>query len=264
MARSIEQIEKVITDNLKGLSLSASKVAEWHLWVHCFAYVIYSFELIMDAFKKEMDKKAETMYTGSLAWYNEICYRFQFGHELVFNEDTAEISYKEQDENARIIKIASVSVIEQTLAFKIATQDENGKIIPLSEVQLLDFKNYLDVIKFAGTRTSVVSTEADSILYDINVYYEPSTPISDLEAALNESLESFKTEQTFGGVIYYHKFLDAIIRVPGVTTAKINSLKRKGSIDTEYIDIDTRSELYAGYFDYSKDCRITLINANEL
>ena len=52
MARTIEQIEQTITGKLTtggtdALKLSTSAAAEWKSWIHCFAYVIHTFELIV-------------------------------------------------------------------------------------------------------------------------------------------------------------------------------------------------------------------------
>lgn len=265
MARSIQTIEKNITDTLKvSFKLSTSKAAEWKTWVHCIASAIYLFELILDAFKTEMDKQAETMYTGSLTWYNDICYKFQYGYELIYNENTGRYGYSVIDETAQIIKIATVSAINGTLVFKVATMDADGNIIPLSDIQLIGFRNFLDVMAFAGTKISVISTNPDSVVYELIVYYDPATPLNKLENDLSESLNNYKISQKFGGVIYRHKFIEAITRTKGVITAKVNALKRKGAIESVYIDIDTRAELYAGYFDYSPDCVINYININEL
>lgn len=266
MARTIEQIKTDITTNLMArLSLSTSAAAEWRMWVHCSAYAIYAFEVILDAFQREMDNKADTIVPGSLTWYTEMCYRYQFGHELLFNRDTALLYYAAEDAGAKIIKIASVKEVDRLLLFKIATKNAEGVIVPLSEVQLLNFKNYLDALKFAGSKTQVISTEPDTVRYNVKVWYDPATPTTVLDETILASLDSFRTEQWFGGMIYASGFLDAIKRVSGVITAKLITLERKGIQDEAYIPIDVRADLYAGYFNYGAEgCSIQLININDL
>ncbi|MFI3322080.1 MAG: hypothetical protein R3Y50_06100 [Rikenellaceae bacterium] len=96
MARTINEIEETITSNLEAtFTLSTSAAAEWRLWVHCMAYCIYSFEVVLDLFKAEMDADAEKEVAGSLTWYGEKCYDFQLGHELLFNEVTGLSSVKQ-------------------------------------------------------------------------------------------------------------------------------------------------------------------------
>ena len=94
MARTIEQIEKSITERLKvSFTLSTSAASEWRLWVHCMAYGIYLFEIVLDTFKKEMDEDAEKEVAGTVTWYNDKCYEFQMGHELVFDTVTGLLEY---------------------------------------------------------------------------------------------------------------------------------------------------------------------------
>lgn len=265
MARTIDEIEKGIIEGLgKEFKLSASATAEWKLWTHCVAVGINIFESILDLFKKEMDERTEGTVPGSLSWYNYMCYQFQMGHSLLFSQKTGKLYYEQADETAKVIKIASVSLVEDTIHFKVATKDEAGEIVPLSDMQFRNFENYVDAIKFAGTKTNVLSTTADLVLYRIQVWYDPVTSMSDVEKGLQLALDVFKTEQQFGGVIYKHKMLEAITSVPGVVTSKITSLQRKGTEDDRYMPIDTRAELWAGYFNYSKDCETDLININDL
>jgi len=266
MARSIEQIKQSITGNLMtSLNLSTSATAEWKVWVHAVSYAIYAFEVILDLFKKEMEDVANTVVPGSLTWYSEMCYRFQYGHELLFNRTTAELYYETEDQGAKVVKIASVKEIDRTLLIKVATKNEEGTIVPLSDIQLLNFKNYIDSIKFAGSVTEVVSTEPDIVRYDVKVYYDPAMPTPTLEENIMASLDTFRTEQWFGGMIYSQGFIDAIMRVPGVITVKLVTLDRKGSHDEDFIPVGVRSDLYAGYFNYvEEDNNMELININDL
>lgn len=266
MARTIQQIEESITGRLQTtFSLSTSAAAEWRLWVHCVAYCIYNFEIVLDAFKREMDEDAEKEVAGTVTWYNDKCYEFQMGHELVFDETTGLLEYKTVDESARVVKIASVNVAEDnTIMFRIATEDEEGKIVPLTSNQLLNFKNYIDAIKFAGTKSQVISTDADEVRYDIKVYYNPANPVDTVRDAVLASLEEFKTAQKFGGVIYEHKLLEAVTAVAGVVTAKTVSLSRKGTEDEDFIPIDTMATLHAGYFNYTEDSKLEMVSINDI
>lgn len=266
MARTVKQIEDSLTERLGAdFNLSTSAVAEWRLWVNAVAYVIYTFELVLDAFKAEMDTEADIEVAGSLTWYNNKCYEFQIGYELAFNTTNGQLEYEKTDGTARIIKIASVNVTNDgTLVFRVATKNEEGKLVPLSSNQLLNFKNYIDAIKFAGTKTNVISTDADEVHYDLKVYYNPANPVETVRGAILEALEEFKTSQKFGGIIYQHKMLDAVTSVTGVVTAKLVSLSRKGTEDTAFADIDTFAYLHAGYFNYTEDSKLELVSINDI
>lgn len=227
----------------------------WHL----------PFEIVLDTFKREMDEDAEKEVAGTVTWYNDKCYEFQMGHELVFDTVTGLLEYPTVDESARVIKIASVNVAEDnTIMFRVATEDEAGKIVPLTSNQLLNFKNYIDAIKFAGTKSEVISTDADEVRYDIKVYYNPANPVDSVQEAVLASLEEFKTAQKFGGVIYSHKMLEAVTAVTGVVTAKTVVLSRKGTEDEDFIPIDTMATLHAGYFNYTEDSKLEMVSINDI
>lgn len=267
MARTITAIEASIEERLSAsFTLSTSAAAEWRLWVHCIAYAIYLFEVALDLFKAEMDNDAEKEVAGSLTWYNEKCYEFQMGHELVFSPTTGLLKYETVDEDARVVKTASVDIaVDGTLMFRVATMDSDGNIVPLTSNQLLNFKNYIDAVKFAGTKTQIISTDADLVRYSLKVWYNPATPVATVEDDIMSALENFRVVQRFGGVIYRHEMLDAVTDVGGVVTAKLVSLSRKGTDDAQWVDIDTYGKLQAGYFDYdAENCSLELVSINDI
>lgn len=266
MARTIEQIKTDVTAKLQtSFTLSTSATAEWRLWVHCMAYAIYMFEVTLDVFKSEMDADIKKTTAGTLTWYNDKCYEFQQGHELLFNTTTGLLEYGRIDEASRVIKIASVNVnTGGILFFRVATKDESGSIVPITNMQLINFKNYIDAVKFAGTKSTIISTDADLVRYEMTVYYNPATPVETIRTNVLAALEEFKTSQKFGGVIYRHKMLEAVTSVNNVITGKLTALTRKGTEDSEFIDIDTLAYLHAGYFNYTDDSTLTLTSINDI
>ena len=252
MARKINEIENSIQDKLTNLGFSKSNAAEWKTWTHCFAYVIYTFELILDSFRKEMDKKAEGMHTGSLAWYNEMCFRFQMDDALLFDNRTARVYYEKEDEQKKIIKAAAVTVNGQELLFRVAKTTDNV-LKELDSAELTQFAAYLDMIKFAGTQTTLISEKPDSVTYRITIYFDPAFVSDTLPAAIIASLDAYKAEQKFGGVIYRHKVLEAVTCVPGVTTASVDSLKYRTSHSDATREVETFAELHAGNFEFDHE-----------
>ncbi len=218
----------------------------------------------MDTFKAEMDADVAQEVAGTLDWYNSKCYEFQYGHELVFDTTTGQLGYATTDEDSKIVKIAAVSVEDYTLYFKVATQSDSGEIVPLSDIEVTSFKSYVNSIKFAGTKSQVISTDADSVSYNLVVYYNPTTLASDIETNIKSALEEFKASQEFGGVLYAHLFIEAVTEVSGVVAAKLDSLKSKSANDEDYSDVGALATLYAGYYNFSDDCVITLISINDI
>lgn len=267
MARTIKEIQDGIILSLQeqsGLSLSTSKVAEWRLWTYIVAVAIYTFEIILDAFRSDMDTLTYKITPGTVRWYAEMCYRFQNGHELAFDADKAMLYYPEDDESARIVKVVAIREEKNKLVIKAAKQDNEGKIVPLSLDERYNFTGYIDAIKFAGVDTSIISTTEDLIRYRLEVYYDSSTPATTVNENIILALDTFKSSLGFDSMIYTQKLIDAVMHVEGVVTCKLLSMQRKGSTDEEFLPVDICSELVSGYFEYDKESELILKNAKEL
>lgn len=267
MARSISEIQNEMVTALQnemGLALSASKVAEWRLWTYVFATGIHAFEVILDLFREETDAITNKITPGTVRWYAEMCYRFQNGHELLFDESTAMLYYERADEEARIVKIVAISEGNNRLTIKAAKRDVDGTIIPLGVEERYNFAAYIDAIKFAGVDTSVVSTNADRIRYDMEVYFDPSVPNTLVRSNVEKVLDDFKASLGFDSMIYKQRFIDAVMDAEGVVTCNLVALERKGVKDAGFVPIGICSELESGYFEYDKDCVLTLKSTKEL
>lgn len=280
MARIIAEIQSTIKQNLDTRlpGLNTSKVGEWSLWQHIVAVAIHSFELILDLFKKEIDDLTDKITPGTLRWYAEMCKRFHNGENLLFDEKTALLYYKNQDDKTNeIIKVAAVSevtvindgVSENKLFIKVA-KEEDGKITELSADEKYNFVNYIEAIKFAGCQTEVISTKADQIQYQMRVYHDPAIAHDKIESGVLAAIEAYKTSLGFDGVLYRQQLIDAVMGVEGVTTVDMYTLRHHRFKDPAGVwqDIDTHASLDAGYFDYSdtKDykCLLEVKSINEL
>ena len=256
MARTIKEIKDSISADLQSkLQLSASAVAEWRLWVTIAATCIYAFELIHDQFKSEVEIKIMSSRPGTLPWYEDAAYDFQNGHELKYNDETGVLYYEGDDPDARITAVAAVNDRNGTIVFQLA-KNENGVLEPFTALEKLNFENYINEMKMAGSNVSVISTNGDLVRYNITVYYSPTFPQESVETETDEVLEEFKLSQKFGGVLYSALFIDSVLHVPGVVTVKLHGLSCKGATDIDFSPVDIFTRLEAGYFNYSDDCQI--------
>lgn len=266
MARTIKEIDDVIQADLAagGAKLSSSAVAEWRLWVYVQAVAIHLFELALDLFRKEIDELTNKITPGTIRWYAEMCYRFQNGHELLFDPKTAMLYYDKDVPEARIIKIVAITESNNKLSIKAAKKDSAGKIIPLSADEKHNFSGYIDSVKFAGVQTDIISTTEDKVKYDIQVFFDPAIPATTVRDNVLSALESFKTALGFDSMLYTQKMLDTVMSVTGVTTVKLNSLSRKGNSDDDFKQVDVFTELESGYYEYDEACVLTLTSVKEL
>lgn len=111
---------------------------------------------------------------------------------------------------------------------------------------------------------NVVSTSEDRLHYNLDVYFEPSVPTTIVRANIISVLEQFKSSLGFDSMIYKQRFIDAVMSAQGVVTCDLKALDRKGATDVDYIPVGIFSELEAGYFEYDKDCILTLKSVKEL
>ena len=277
MARSITEIQEAIREKVSAsvpVRLSSSKTSEWSLWTYVVAVAIHAFELVLDLFRKEMETLTSEATPGTLRWYAEMCRRFQYGDELVYNPDTGMLSYPQTDESKRIIAAVAVSEAateEGAMAIfvKVAKQ-EGGKLVELDEAEKRALVNYLDAIRFVGCQVETISSNADSICYDLTVYHDPLIPEGTVRAEVEEALTAFKTTIDFDGVLYRQRLLDAVMEVDGVVTCKLDGLLRHSYQTDGWVIVETHSTLDAGYFEFAeeevegKKCVLNVVSVNEL
>lgn len=265
MARTIEEIQNgIIAAVTEKLQLSASAVAEWRLWAYVVAGVIQAFEVLMDVFRAEINEAADKITPGTERWYATQARHFQNGYNLEYNPDTAELYYVQADESARIVAVVAVSEGEEELFVKVAKKDDNGEIVPLSADELYNFSAYLDAIKFAGIKTTAISTTPDSVKYAITVYHDPVYSASGVRDGVLAALDNFRDTISFDSRLYSGQLTQAVLSVPGVVTATLTSLSRKAADMDEYVDVGVADNLHAGYFDYAPESSLNVVSASNI
>lgn len=267
MARTINEIQNEMISSIQeksGHPLSSSKAAEWRLWTYIFAVAIHTFEIVLDLFRSEIDTLTNKITPGTVRWYAEMCYRFQNGYELLFDDSKAMLYYPTIDTDAQIVKIVAIREEKNKLVIKAAKQDKNGKIVPLDLEEKYNFASYIDAIKFAGVDVSVISTSEDKLRYNLEVYFEPSIPNTLVRQNILDALEEFKSSLSFDSMIYKQRFIDAVMGAEGVVTCNLVSLEHKGATDENFTPVNIFSELESGYFEYASDSDIVLKSIKEL
>src|ERR1035437_1082296 len=78
------------------------------LFFYAIAFAINLFELIMDAFRIEIQTKIDGAFVGNKAWWHAQGMAFQKGYNLVLNTKTFEWAYETIDLTAQIIKHIAV------------------------------------------------------------------------------------------------------------------------------------------------------------
>lgn len=261
MARTLTEIRTALVETQPGLSTSTA--ADWRGWLEIFAYAIFLFEVVLDVFRQDVEAQLSKKQPGTLEWYSEKAMAFQNGYTLQVDQ-WGVVGYAVDDSAAKLVKHASVSEADGTVTIKVAGIDAKSKELqPLSLTngEFLNFQRYMERIKFAGTATEYRTLPADVVTYDLNVYYDPLYLPTDVETRLIASLQDFRTAIGFDARLYRSDFVNAIQAVEGIKTVKVNSMTVTPS-EGEPVVLDVVVELQSGYFNFSDESVITMINVN--
>lgn len=259
MARTVSEISASMVDSQPGLSTSST--AEWRIWVSIFAYAIWLFEVVMDVFRADVENQLSKKQPGTREWYSEKALAFQNGHTLTV-DSWGVVGYATTDEAAQIVKRASISEAGGTVTIKVAKiNSETNELEPLNLTngEYLNFQRYMDAVKFAGTAVEYRSLPPDLVMYDISVYYDPLYLPGDLETQCIASLQEFRTAMGFDARLYKSDFVNTIQSVAGVKSVKVNAMTVIPN-EGDPVTLDVVEELESGYFNFSEDSVITMVN----
>lgn len=261
MARTIKEIKKQMTDTFMGNSTlreaygltgntsweqNFSAVSLENILIYIVATAICMLEMLFDGFKTDVDVKISQAVVASVPWYHKIARSFQFGDELVFDEQTQQFKYAHVDESKQVVKYVSVRDMGGSIQI-LASADVSGKPVPLTENVLTAFKYYLNRCKIAGVNLSVRSINADKIQMSVMVQIDPMVigntgkRLSDGKYPVIEAVNSYLANILYGGTFNKTKLVDAIQNVTGVVDITLGTCSAKTSDATEYKDIPSNN-----------------------
>jgi hypothetical protein len=199
---------------------TSSKVAIWRLWVWVISFAIYTHELVFDEHKREVEEIAASSRPGTVRWYQEEMFKFQYGYSLSYLN--GKYQYITDDESAKIIKRCAVIETGGQVRIKVA-KVVSSVVTPLSAPELSAAQAYLSLIQYAGVNTALISGPADLLKIIYKVYYDPlvlnanGSLISDpaifpVEAAINNYISSLP----FNSKLVLTYLTDAIQSAEGV------------------------------------------------
>lgn len=253
--RTTEEIKKEITDAILaddtlctafGLNSGeewdsqVSSVSLLNLLAYVFAMASRTLEWLFDMFRKEVEERIEAALPGTVSWYWNKIVQFQYGHDL--NENA---SYDTVDEDAQIIKHCAVFEIDNGIIVKVNKGDTYDT---LTATELEALQEYVDRVKFAGTRAYCYSFEPDEVTLELNIWRDPlvldasMNRISDGAAVIQNAVREYLDGIVYGGVLNKTKLIDAIQRVEGVTDVTI---EESGS--SIYCPGNTSTNAFSGF-----------------
>ena len=254
MARTIEEIKKSMTDrflsdetlrqaySIEGDATwdsSFSKVSVENMLMYVVAFVAHTLEVMMDAFRKDVDTQIAQNIVPTVRWYHTQAMAFQYGDQLVYNEEYEHFEYPESDDSKKLIKYCAVKDRGGSIQV-LVSGETNGAPSVLSNNVLSAFKSYMNQVKVAGVILDVKSLAADGIRISATVHIDPQiitvdgTRISDGTYAVEDAVNAYLAGIVYGGTFNKTKLVDAIQNVEGVVDVILQDVQVKSSGSTTY------------------------------
>jgi hypothetical protein len=271
MARTITAIQDDIISRIHataGLAdmNSSSKVAVWRLWTYVVAVTVWALENLFDFHKNEVNTLINEKAPHSLRWYANKAKDFQYGSELVHEEDYYDNSNLSEDELEERKIIAFSAIVEQAkgLRLKVA-RIVNDDLDALSVSQLAAFEEYMNRIKDAGVNPLVVeSLPADSLKLTLTIYYNPLV-LDNTGARLDgtdpdpvrKKIKDYLKNLPFNGTMVLAYLVDTLQQVDGVVIPHIvQAQARYGALP--YTAFDVKYSPDAGYLRLLQDADLQI------
>ena len=278
MARSIQEIQNLILQAkaqepaLNELN-STSKVAIWRLWVYIIAVAIWSLEKLFDQHRADIDKRLAELKPHTARWYRSKALAFQYGFDLLPDSDTFNNQghTEEAIEASKIVKYSAVieSKNEGRLIVKIAGE-QGEQLQPITDAQKQAFEAYLQEIKDAGVRLSVVNYQPDVLHLQMKIIYDPLVLDSNGQSIIHatkpveETIKSYLKRLPFNGELVLAHLIDALqqaegVKIPHLVLAQSKNITSGGGYGA-FETIEISKIPTAGYFTIDNFNDITYVS----
>ena len=232
MSRTLTEIyNEAVETRSKYLELTEltndSKMSIINAFTWVTAAAIYSFETLLDVFTTDIAKTFTQRINGTSAYYANAMLKWQYGDDLIINDEGTAFDYATEDTTKRLITHVSYQEYyneefkDNILILKVAT-GEGSSLSQLSDEELIAARAYLNQIKFAGVKCNVVSRRGDVLVPRVTVYYDGAITKEELYDNIDTALIDFIVNMKFDSLIYSQKIIDAIQKVEHVTDVHID------------------------------------------
>ena len=278
MARTIQEIQELIYQAkaqepaLSELN-STSKVAIWRLWVYIIAVAIWGLEKIFDLHRADIDKRLAELKPHTARWYRSKALAFQYGFDLLTDSDkfNNQGHTEEAIEASKIVKYSAVieSKNEGRLIVKIAGE-QGDTLQPITDAQKQAFESYLQEIKDAGVRLSVVNYLPDVLHLQMKIVYDPLLLDSNGQSIIHATkpvetaIKDYLKRLPFNGELVLAHLIDALqqaegVKIPHLVLAQSKNITSNGEYGA-FETIEISKIPTAGYFTIDNFNDITYIS----
>ncbi|WP_423912544.1 nucleotidyltransferase [Capnocytophaga gingivalis] len=278
MARTIQEIQTLILQAkaqepaLNELN-STSKVAIWRLWVYIIAVAIWSLEKLFDLHRADIDRRLSELKPHTARWYRSKALAFQYGFDFLPDSDKFNITghTEEAIEASKIVKYSAVieSKNEGRLIVKIAGE-QGEQLQPITDAQKQAFEAYLQEIKDAGVRLSVVNYQPDILHLQMKIVYDPLVLDSNGQSIIHAThpvetaIKDYLKRLPFNGELVLAHLIDALqqaegVKIPHLVLAQSKNITSSGEYGA-FETIEISKIPTAGYFTIDNFNDITYVS----
>ncbi len=278
MARTIQEIQNLILQAkaqesaLESLN-STSKVAIWRLWVYIIAVAIWSLEKLFDQHRADIDKRLAELKPHTARWYRSKALAFQYGFDLLPDSDkfNNQGHTEKAIEASKIVKYSAVieSKNEGRLIVKIAGE-QGEQLQPITDAQKQAFEAYLQEIKDAGVRLSVVNYQPDILHLQMKIVYDPLVLDSNGQSIIHatkpveKAIKDYLKRLPFNGELVLAHLIDALqqaegVKIPHLVLAQSKNITSSGEYGA-FETIEINKIPTAGYFTIDNFNDITYVS----
>lgn len=281
MARKIEEIQQSIlfaknTEKELDDLTTNSKTAIWQLWIYIVSVAIWTLETLFDKHKAEVNDALAQLKPHSPRWYRNKALAFQDGFALIQDSDVFRSDYydiatdkwipatEEEIRNSKIIKYSAVteSAVESRLIIKIATEI-NNELSPISNDKKNNFEKYINEIKDAGVRVTVVNYEPDILKLQLKIYRNPLVLDGNGTLVLTgagvggnpvkDAIRQYMKDLPFNGELILAHLVDKLQKIEGVEIPHIEGsstrwIDSSSGVYGNFTGVDVKKIPSSGYF----------------
>ena len=254
MARTIVEIENIMIaekeaqPSLDGLT-STSNTSIWRLWINVIANGIFSLEKLFDLFVLTVKNLILNLKPGTPRWYVYMVKKFQFGFDLVQDQDYYDNTGVPDDVVAASKIIAYAAFVEEPFVRMKLAKLVGSDLAKLTTDERLAVVAYVNRFKYAGidlNANTITSTDPDKLRLVLRVKYNPLV-LNNLGARLDGTnpepvktgVKAYLKNLDFNGLFSTQKLVDQLQAVEGVDDLSVDNLQTKyGALPFTSVDIN--------------------------
>ena len=278
MARKTDEIKNSITQSfisnqniieLYGLDPNSTFEAQFSLvsfeniFFNIITLIVWTLETLFDTHKAEVSSTLTEKKPHTLRWYRNKVRAFQYGFDLFEDTDLYDNGSATQEviEASKVIKYAAVteSLTESRLIVKVATEDSNGILAPVSETVYNALMAYLEEIKDAGVKITVINYLPDVLRLELKIFYDAlvldENGVSRLTGRkpVEDSLKEYMKELPFNGELILQSLANKLevtegVKIVDVVNAQSKWISDSGTDYGNFENIQVKKIATSGYF----------------